>query len=238
MGSGCSKIEEAKNKKRPGLPKALTKMQDRIINKQKAKSLCQIITKDSKGNGFLCRIPDVKNPILITTNHVLGEKQIVSGSEINIYFTDENNVKIYKTIRIDETRTIYTVGKLDGENIDTTIIELRPVEDKLNDLEFLDLDEKIMDVNVKSAYKEKDIYVIYYKRGEKVEKSIGIINDIIKINKSYSLSHTCYIDEGYSGSPIILYNHKVIGLQIRDGKKKYLMSVVYYNILLKNIVKN
>ena len=39
----------------------------------------------------------------------------------------------YKTIRIDETRTTYTVGEISGEDIDDTIIELRSDEDGLKD---------------------------------------------------------------------------------------------------------
>ena len=227
MGIGHPKKKEIKEvikeKKLIGAPRAIKAKQDRIIDKQQAKSLCQITTKELMASGFLCSISDINNPnikypVLITNNHVLGEEQIKPDKEIKIYFTDQNDNKIYKKIKIDKTRTTYTVGKFGEEDIDATIIELRPDDDELNDLEFLDIDKELMSENVKEAYESKDVYVIHYERGEEVAKSFGKINEVIKEGKSYSLIHTCDTDEGSSGSPIILYNHNVIGIH-RGGVK-------------------
>ena len=73
--------------------------------------------------------------------------------------------------------------------------------------------------------------MIHYERGEEVAKSTGIINEVIKNDKSYTIYHTCDTDHVSSGSPVILYNYKVIGLHIAsvDGKN----FILYYNILLK-----
>ena len=46
---------------------------------------------------------------------------------------------------------------LNKEDIDTTIIELKPDQDGLNGLEFLEIDENLMDKNVKNEYKTKDV---------------------------------------------------------------------------------
>ena len=51
-------------------------------------SICKIIMKEVKGfgTGFFCRIPfpDSLNflPVLITCNHILGEKHILNGQKI------------------------------------------------------------------------------------------------------------------------------------------------------------
>ena len=37
-----------------------------------------------------------------------------------------------------------------------------------------------MGEDLKEAYEGKDVYVLYFKNGEEVTKSIGIINDVIK----------------------------------------------------------
>ena len=212
---GCGEVNSNQVTKSSGIgkPKTLTEEQERIIATQQEKSLCQITVDGYQANGFLCKIHGITNPVLITNNHVLDENKIVPGSEINIYFTDELGNRDYKTIKIDEDRTVYTVGAIDGENIDTTIIELRPDEDNLNDKEFLQIDRKlIMGQNVKSAYKLKDIYVIFYERGENVAKSTGKIVDLTENEKSHTLYHKSYTINGTSGCPVLLYNHKVIGV--------------------------
>ena len=201
--------------------KELTPIQKREIDKQQKKSLCQIRIGEFKANGFLCKIPEVQNPVLITNNHVLDETQIKLGEKINIYFTNEKFEMIKKTIVIDETRTTYTIKEFNGEEIDTTIIELKPNEDKLNDLEFMELDRDFMNEKNKKIYEKKDIYVIQYYSGEILTISTGIINKIIEKNKKdecFTLFHTCNTDYGSSGSPIILYNHKIIG--VHRGFKK------------------
>ena len=119
--------------------------------------------------------------------------------------------KHYKTIKIGEKRNIYTVRKINDKEIDITFIELRADEDELNDQEFLEIDDELMNDKVKNAYLTQDIYIIQYKGGEEISTSDGIINKI-KEDNSYTLFHTCDTDEGSSGSPIILYNNKVIGV--------------------------
>ena len=208
MGVGYPN-EEIKEKHLVGQPIALSRKQYKKILKQQEKSLCQIISNNGKATGFLCNIP---SPVLITANHVLDKAQLEPGKEIIVNFTDENEKKHFKTIKIDEKRNIYTIGKLNNEDIDTTIIELRPGEDGLNEQEFMEIDDELMnDDEVKNSYQKIDIYVIQYKFEGEIVTSNGIINEMKKEEKSYTLYHTCDTSFGSSGSPIILYNHKVIG---------------------------
>ena len=180
MGAGSSKKKEEKEKKIIGHSKALTMTQYKKILKQQENSLCQITTKTSTANGFLCKIP---YPVLITNNHVLNEDQIKSEKEIKICFTDINSKKHFKTIKIDETRTIYSIGEKNNEDIDTTIIEIKINEDKLQNQEFMEIDDYLMDDKIKNAYESKDIYIIQYKGGEEIATSTGIINEIKKKKK-------------------------------------------------------
>ena len=210
MGASSNKKNKEEEKKKPiDPPRKLTKKQTMEILKQQAKSLCQITTNTCKGTGFLCKIP---NPVLITNNHVLNEDKIKPGEEIKIYFTDEKDNKHYKTIKIDETRVTYTVNKIGDEVIDTTIIEMRKDEDKLDEEEFMEIDKELMIDQVKNAYEAKDVYLIHYYDGKEISLSIGIINEVKKGEKSYTLLHTCDTNHGSSGGPIILYSHKVVGL--------------------------
>ena len=189
--------------------RALTRKQYKKILEQQERSLCQITTTKCNATGFLCKIPE---KVLITCNHVLGEKEIKPGEKIKIYFTDEKEKKQFKTINIDDKRKIYTIGKLNNELIDVTIIEIKP-EDNLDDERFLEIDEYLKGDDAINEYtSSKDIYIIQYKGGKDIATSDGIIKEIKKEKYSYIIHHTCDTDEGSSGSPIILYNHKVIGV--------------------------
>ena len=214
MEAGHQKNEEEKEIRVTGQPKTLTMKQNVVILDQQQKSLCQIKIGEKKATGFLCKISD--HPVLITNNHVINENLLEPGKEIKICFTDAKQNPHYKTIKIDTRRTTYTADEVEGINIDTTIIELYPNEDGLKDQKFMELDDQLMTEDVYDIYAPKDIYLIHYKDGEEVALSIGEINDDSKneINSvtSYDLLHTCDTGKGSSGSPIILYNHKIIGV--------------------------
>ena len=67
-------------------------------------------------------------------------------------------------------------------------------------------------------------------------KKLSKINEIEKGNKSYTLFHNCDTGQGSSGSPIILYNHKVIGVHRGYAPEKNIIELLSYNIQLKNII--
>ena len=222
MGAGSPRMIE-NEQKLANYPKGLTAKQDKKIANQQNKSLCRITTKNKKANGFLCNISNDKNikkPVLITNNHVLSKFEIQQGKKIKICFTKENGKKHRIEITIDEARTTYTLGA----SIDVTIVELKPFEDDLYDEEFLEIDEKLMNDDVVDEYSSKDVYIINYKESQEGEeelfKSTGIIKKVKEIGESYILEHTCDTEKGSSGGPIILYNHKVIGVHVGCSKKQ------------------
>ena len=80
-------------------------------------SICKIYNNDN-GNGFFVKIPYKSNllPVLITTNHVINQYDIMTNKNISLYL---NNDKIIKILKLDNNRIMYT-----NEKLDITIIEL------------------------------------------------------------------------------------------------------------------
>ena len=110
------------------------------IIKQKEKNVCKIIKKEnSSATGFLCLIPyhDRLNllPVLMTCNHILSKEDIMPGKEIQLLFND----KVSKTLKIDESRILYTSEE---NEFDTTIIEIKD-EDGFDINNMLEIDYDI-----------------------------------------------------------------------------------------------
>ena len=177
-----------------------------IINQMK-NGICKIFTKNGeKGSGFFCRISDETKTnyltVLFTNNHVLNEDDIRIGSTIKFSLNDD---KIDKIIKIDERRKVFT-----DKEIDTTFIEIRPIEDGINF--FFDLDESVFKKTdfLEKSYKNESIYILQYPKGENVMVAYGNIN---QIQDKKIICHTCCTDNGSSGSPILsLKTYKVIGI--------------------------
>ena len=187
-------------------PKPLKNKQTIVIVNQTKKSLCKIITKNFNASGFLANIP---NPVLITTNSVLGEQELEIGQKIKLSFNDDETLK---SILIEKNRNIYTINKKDDVTLDISIIQIKPIEDELSDQEFLQLDNDLLKNDLKEKYESQNIYMIQYSNGEDSVNSTGVISEIIKNKYNYDIIHTCDTDIGSYGSPILLYNHKVIGV--------------------------
>ena len=147
----------------------------KIIEKMD-ENACEIKKENSKETGFLCiiSVPHEKKPlpVLITCNHILGEKDLKKGDKIIIEIN--NNEKILK---IKNQRKIY----IDKKNNDITIIELLP-EDELDINNMLEIEDDIFNSemlnNISSYIKNKesnfnmlkkrnillDIQILYQKR--------------------------------------------------------------------------
>ena len=120
--------------------------------------ICRIYQKNGgKGTGFFTKIL-FKNKllsVLITNNHVLKEKDI--GNNRIIELTRYNNIEKKNediSIKIDYSRIRYTNIK-----IDTTIIEIKPEEDKINN--YLEIDEEELTEN---QYRKESIYILHYSK--------------------------------------------------------------------------
>ena len=170
---------------------------------QKMKTqICKIKIKEGQGTGFFCNIPNGWNTLrmLITNNHVLKEEDISKGKKINFSINKE---KIHYEIEIDESRKIYT-----SEKYDITMIELKE-KDKIEKDSFMDVDSQIFKENPNEIYKNKQIYLLHYPKGEQMVFSNGIIKNI----NEYTIQHLCDSSGGSSGGPLInANNYRVIGV--------------------------
>ena len=216
MGASCSntdnenvndKINRETHYKRH--QKSLSNNEMMRIFEQINKSICKII--DNQGSGFICKIPYPNNlnllPVLITCNHVLGDKDLEPSKKIKLVFEEEE-----KFIEIDDNRKVYK-----SNEYDTTIIEIKKT-DGFNLKNFLEVDEDIFSDNLNEIYKNKNIYVIHYPKVKGAEYSVESIKNISD-NKIY---HFCSTDRGSSGCPILcLDTFKVIGIHSGSENNEY-----------------
>ena len=174
------------------------------VQDQSKKCICKLFLKlGGAGTGFFFKIPFPTNlnllPVLITANHNLEEENIIPGERIK--FLINNNEK---SILIDESRKTYTYK---GEEGDITIIEIKEEEDGLEIESFLDIDNSKNNF-IPKDYKDNNIYIIHFPKGQNIGFSIGIIKSAYENNEE--ILHTCSTKCGSSGSPIInMENYKV-----------------------------
>ena len=229
MGITSNKQSEDKifiNEDFSGNAPIITKEQNKIILLQLEKFICKIYESNgNKGTGFLCKIPFPDQfkllPVLITNNHVIKEEDLQTNKIIEFSINDD---QIHKKIKIN-SRIAYT-----NENLDVTIIEIKPDIDQLTN--FLDIDENIYNIdkdNIKIIYKKDfPLYILQYPLGLKSSLSLGVLKDIYDFN----LQYFCSTDFGSSGSPIFnLSNFKVIGVHKRKTLYKYNEGTFIYYII-------
>ena len=145
-------------------------------------------------------------------------KRVKKNNNIDITLNDDN---ISKTITLNDNRKIYT-----NKEYDITIIEIKKAKDKINN--FMDLDEKIFNINSNKIYLNHSIYIPQYPNSDKAFVSYGIIS---KIDKKNNINHYCCTEDGSSGSPIInLLNNKIIGIH-KEGSNRFQIN---YGTFLKD----
>ena len=178
--------------------------------------ICKIYNGGAIGTGFFCSIPfpDKSNllKVLITNKHVLNEKEIKNKKEIKISLNDE---KILKSIKIEDTRKIFSSKKYD-----VTFIEI--IEEKDDIVNFLEIDDKIFEIQkyledfYNDMYSRNSIYILNHPEGKNVVVSYGTLKEI---NDTY-IHHYCSTKKGSSGSPILsLNNFSVIGIHCGSSEK-------------------
>lgn len=230
LGNSRGYIEE-KYIEKEYAEKELSTKQKILINNQMERSLCRIVINDTVyniyGSGFFCYFPFPYNyKCMITNNHILNEKYLMPGKEIQIKI---NGDKISKAIKIMKNRKTYTNYKFD-----ITIIEILPY-DNIDEESFMKIDNNIFTESFNYEYKNKDIYLIYYPN--KVNKAIYSLGKIqnISVDNEYKIEHICSTEYGSSGCPILLLNnYRVIGVH-GGASEKY-----NYNLgtLLKGPIKD
>ena len=184
------------------------------ILKQLKHSVCKIYNQQENGSGFFCKISfhDGKKPInknvLITCNHILGEKDLIKGNKINLSFFDG---KVINSFILDDKRIIFT-----NVEYDITIIEIKS-NDPIINYECLEINENVFsNADLNYIFRNKPIYTLHnpYK---KTLVSYGKIKQIYDNN----IDHYCNTKKGSSGGPILsLDDNKVIGIHKGSYKKE------------------
>ena len=194
---------------------------------QMEKCVCKIKTKELQATGFLCKIPfpDTNNMIkvLITNNHVINE----SITKIIIEISKDNYIKELNL----NNRTKYS-----NREYDITIIEIKK-EDEIKD--YLELDDNILNniiynKNEIEEYKDNGIYMIQYPEGD-LSLSFGIIESEEKERGIFT--YFCSTSQGSSGSPIIAFNKKVIGMLLSRKKYTNLKSAQFLYNPIKDFIE-
>ena len=195
---------------------------------QTKNSICKIYRNNDKtGTGFFLKILFDNNIIyfIVTNYHVLDDLKNNDKIEIT-----RNNDKISNDIILNNKRKIYKY-----EEMDVILIEINPKEDKINENEFLEIDNDINnDIKaIEKEYRKKSVYILHYPNGEDIKVSYGLLNGIIN-NKD--INHYCNTQKGSSGSPIIsLKNNKVIGIHRGSPKNEKLQFNI--GIFIKEVLK-
>ena len=181
--------------------------QTKKILEQMENYICKIIIdKDTKGTGFLCKIPlhgDNKlAPVLITNNNVINDDILARKKDITIELFCTSSKK-QKKLNLSN-RTAYNNKKLG-----ISIIEIVN-KDGFKNINMFELDEDMVSGKT-NKFIDKSIYMIHSNQ-ETLYVSYGKVNDNRK-NQSHNFLHTCYAFNGSSGSPILnLENNKIIGI--------------------------
>ena len=204
----------------------------RRISKKMEKSICKIYSdnNDPLGRGFFCKIQIYKNKnfhysyILMTNNHVLGEKDIKPNKMIKISLNNGKNLEIL----IDISRKTFA-----STLYDITIIEMKP-NDGIEPDSFLEIDKDIYKDNFKEIFISKSIYLLN-------EKNEVIHGKIIYINKYiYTMEYEYYYEDkitqdSLSGPLINKENCKVLGIQKGSSLTN---KNIYIGTIIGNIIKN
>ena len=177
---------------------------------QSIKCVCKIEIKEdgkliSGGTGFFMKLINSAK-YLITAGYLIND-EVINNNQIEVEIWNEK-----KTILKCNERFI---KKFEFPSPGTAIIEIKESDNIYNDICFFDYDMKYLDSKGYSIYNNADVFSIQYPMGKEAGCSVGKIKKINKIdNYRYEFAHDILTKKGSPGSPIILYNNRVIGIHI------------------------
>ena len=190
----------------------------------KVDATCKILQDNIIGSGFFCKLK-IKNKemkFLFTNNHIINEKKLVNNSIITI---SHNN--IIKKIEINANRF-----KCTNPELDYTCIEILDDDNIEN---YFEIDEKININNPEDEYKNDNLVIIQYPKGNEVSFAEGKINNI---KDSIQVFHSASTEFGSSGSPLILSDSlHIIGIHCGMLKKNNLNRGIYFKSIIDDIEK-
>ena len=187
------------------------KLQEEIINKKIKLCIGKIVFGNTFGSCCFIFIKEKNLKIILTSNHVITKESLKSKDKINIYVEDTK-----KEINLKKKRFIYS-----NKYLDFTVIQI--LESDFID-NFLEVDDYIFVYN----YEKEFIYCLQYPFGE-LNNDTG---KIIEIKKGI-IKHSISTSKGSSGSPLILANHRIIGIHKGASKKNYNVGIFMKEIIIE-----
>ena len=166
------------------------------------------VTSASCGFFYLEKM-DIK--LIITNKHFINQETLNSYNKINIFV---NGIK--KEIDLTKKRFIYS-----GKDLDYIVIQI--LESDFID-NYLEIDDDIFTYD----YKDEFIYCLQFPEGEELKKDSG---NIIKLENGL-IEHSISTFKGSSGSPLLLANHKIVGIH----RGTYINKNKNEGIFMKDII--
>ena len=182
------------------------------------KSVCKTFGNGT-GSGFFCQIEIDKDkiPTLITNYHVINDTFLEKNNKLRIQLGNET---IPRFINLNKNKKLYSSNI---PEYDIMIIKLDE-GDPTDGIEYLEIDDSLLQYNSELLYEDNSIYILHYLLGKEIKVSFG--RGIIKEKGNiYNMIHKCNTSPGSSGSPIFnLTTNKVIGIHksyfLKEDKNK------------------
>ena len=172
--------------------------------------------KGEKGKGIFCKIKynNMEIPVLITNSHLIENENY---SVINISVNKTKN-----TIEVGES--IYINPKYD-----ITIMQIKG--NKLNRINFLEIDDIIFERDSNKYYNKKSIYIIHFKNQDDISVNFSVINNIHKSQILYNCNMNAK-----EGLIFNLSNNKLIG--IHKDNNSYFCKGLYFKLFINKYLNN
>ena len=197
---------------------------DKIFNQMKT-SICKVYTESgNKGTGFFCKIPypDKDLKVFITDCNLIDKNYLEKEKQI---YVSINNVP--KEIKLEKK------FKYINKYYDVAIVEIKENVDDIKDC--LELDENLIIFD----YFGSSIYTLQYPIIKEIQKpavSFGILQKRFSLKKN-DFIHSCSVERGSSGSPILnLSNFKIIGMQKQEKVNDKYNIGVFLNFIIKDFI--
>ena len=130
-------------------------------------------------------------PVLIANNY------IIEGEPYNIINISKNNFS--RKIELGNCRYKNKVNNI-------SVIEIKG--DKINDLDFFEIDDNLFDENYEKYFSNEDIFILNYENHDKISLSFGTIKTLSSSDIVYSFN-----ENSNNGFPIFnSSNNKLIGI--------------------------
>ena len=207
-------------------PRSVSKQCTKKILAQMEDSFFKVNINENESNVcFFCKIEYKNKKIPV----IMINKYLIDLEFINSIVIPMNNE--LKTFKFGKTRFI-------DKDFDMSIIEI--VDDKIENVDFLEIDDKLYEKEAQMFYYKENIYIIQFDNKRESSVSYGIMNNIINKHIYYygNLSQSCK-----SFFIFNLSNNKLIGINSNNPKDSnkgiFLKNTInkFINKYKKNIKK-